>query len=297
MSESERPPVAGVFTAADVRPLAWEKIGLALQPVRARLRRARYQTVSDIHQARVEIRKARAALDLFSPAVRKRKAAALQDSLRQLGRALGPIRDLDVLVERCLASSPQRRGEALVQFTYRVAELRSRLLKPALDELQERGRPKRLRLRRDDLKKSPVSGSVWRQTLESQVRATLQPLATPLESEAGQDPAALDRLHERRKQCRQLRYQLEFLQLATGRDLASRFFRDAQAILGKIQDVTVIAKRLPTEWSQLAGRKLSDDLLRQQLDERAAAISQFREFWHGPAGWSLARDCVLAGLG
>ncbi len=106
----------------------------------------------------------------------------------------------------------------------------------------------------------------------------------------------MDRLHERRKRCRQLRYQLEFLQTATCRDLSSRFFRDAQAILGRIQDATVIAERLHAEWGRLAGRKLKADLLGRQMEERTAAISELIAFWNGPAGWSLARDCVLSGL-
>lgn len=296
MSESEPPPIASSFTAADVRPLAREKIGLAIQPVRARLRKGRYRTVSDIHEARVEIRKARAALDLFTPALRTREAAALEETLRQLGRVLGPIRDLDVLVERSFSWRLPRRGESLVQFTYRVAELRSRLQRAALRELQKEAEPSRLRLRRGGLKKQPVSGSAWRLTLESRVQTELQLLAAPLEVEAGHDPTAMDRLHERRKRCRQLRYQLEFLQTATSRDLSSRFFRDAQAILGRIQDATVIAERLHAEWGRLAGEKLKADLIGRQTEERTAAISELIAFWNGPAGWSLARDRVLSGL-
>jgi hypothetical protein len=88
MSESEQLSVAGHFTAADVRPLAWERIGLALEPVRKRLRKLKYQTVANVHEARVEIRKARATLDLFVPALRNKRGESLEKTLRQLGQTL-----------------------------------------------------------------------------------------------------------------------------------------------------------------------------------------------------------------
>jgi CHAD domain-containing protein len=296
MSESEQLSVAGHFTAADVRPLAWERIGLALEPVRKRLRKLKYQTVANVHEARVEIRKARATLDLFAPALRSKRGESLEKTLRQLGQTLGPIRDLDVLVERSFAWSLKRKGESLVQFTYRVAEQRSQLAESALRQLSAEPRPGRLRIGRDSLKKSPVSGTAWRKILECRVQEQLTHLEAQLEVEAEQDLAAMERLHERRKRCRQLRYQLEFLQTATSSDLSAKFFREAQAFLGKIQDAAVITQRLNSDWSEWAGKKLRADMLERQAAELSAALSQLTSFWNAPEGWQRARDCVLSGL-
>lgn len=296
MSESEQLPVAGYFTAADVRPLARERIGAALKPVRKRLQKKRYQTVSDIHEARVEIRKARASLDLFAPALRKKQREALEKLLRSLGQILGPIRDLDVLVERSFYWTPRRRSEALVEFTYRVAEQRSRLLKTALSELGEEVPPSRLRLSGKVAKKRPVTGEAWRKILESRVQEELLFLEIPLEVDAAQDAAAMERLHERRKRCRQLRYQLEFLQAAMSCDLSTSFFREAQAFLGRIQDAAVITQRLNSEWEPWAGKKLKTDILARQSEELTVALERLTAFWNDPQGWQRARDCVRSGL-
>ncbi|MFM7115501.1 MAG: CHAD domain-containing protein [Planctomycetota bacterium] len=296
MSESEQLPVAGYFTAADVRPLAWERIGLAIEPVRKRLRKLKYETVANVHDARVEIRKARATLELFAPALRRKRVEALEKTLRQLGQALGPIRDLDVLVERSFAWPLKRKRESLVQFTYWVAEQRSRLAEVALCHLAEEPIPRRLRVGRDSLKRGPVSGTAWRQVIECRVQEQLTHLEAPLEVEAEQDLTAMERLHERRKRCRQLRYQLEFLQSATDRDLPSKFFRDAQTCLGRIQDAAVITQRLNSDWGEWAGKKLRADMLERQAVELSAALSQLTAFWNAAEGWPRARDGVLSGL-
>jgi len=296
MSESEQLSVAGYFTAADVRPLARERVGSVLKPVRKRLQKMEYQTVADIHEARVEIRKARATLDLFTPALRKNQSEALEAALRSLGRILGPIRDLDVLVERSFSWTLRRRGESLVQFTYRVAEQRARLLEAARCELGEAVRPKRLRISSSGLKKRPFAGKAWRKILEGRVQEELLLLESPLEIEAAQDATAMERLHERRKRCRQLRYQLEFLQSATSCDLSTKFFRDAQAYLGRIQDAAVITQRINSDWGLWAGRKLKADILERQAEELTVALSQLTAFWNAPEGWQRARVCVLSGL-
>lgn len=296
MNESEQLPVAGYFTAADVRPLARERIGAALKPVRKRLQKMRYQTVSDIHEARVEIRKARATLDLFTPSLRKKDSEALEAVLRRLGQAFGPIRDLDVLVERSFSWTLKRRGESLVQFTYRVAEQRTQLLEAAVREVVEGPRPKLLRLRRSSLKKRPFSGAAWRKVLESRVREQLLLLEAPLEVEAVQELTAMEKLHERRKRCRQLRYQLEFLQTAAGCDLATKFFRDAQAFLGRIQDAAVVSERLNSDWGTWASKKLKADILERQAEELSVALEQLAAFWLAPEGWQRARDCVISGI-
>lgn len=296
MSQSEQLSVAGHFTAADVRPLAWERIRLAIEPVRKRLRKLNYQTVAHVHEARVEIRKARATLELFAPALRSKRGESLEKSLKQLGQALGPIRDLDVLVERSFAGPLKRKGESLVQFTYRVAEKRSRLAEMVLRQLAEEPNPRRLRIGRDSLRREPVSGIAWRKVLECRVQTQLTHLETPLEVEAERDPAAMERLHERRKRCRQLRYQLEFLQTAANRDLPAKFFRDAQAFLGRIQDAAVITQRLNSDWGEWAGKKLRADMLERQAAELSASLSQLTAFWNAPEGWQRARDSVLSGL-
>src|SRR5262249_31749356 len=54
----------------------------------------------DLHQLRVAVRRSRAALREASALLGAEEAQAVRDELRWLGRQLGPVRDLDVLLSR-----------------------------------------------------------------------------------------------------------------------------------------------------------------------------------------------------
>jgi CHAD domain-containing protein len=54
----------------------------------------------DLHQMRVAVRRMRAVLAAAGDAVNRRWADELRGELRWLGQMLGPVRDLDVLIER-----------------------------------------------------------------------------------------------------------------------------------------------------------------------------------------------------
>ncbi len=61
------------------------------------LQAARTGKVEGVHQLRVVMRRLRATLALFEAALPRRTAQMLDRQLAELGRAVGPVRDLDVL--------------------------------------------------------------------------------------------------------------------------------------------------------------------------------------------------------
>ena len=93
-------PVAlerGLTTAA-----AFQKIGracLAHYLRNERIVRER-RTVESVHQARVGVRRLRAAMTLFKDLLQDSQSATLKDQLRDLAGRLGAARDLDVLIAR-----------------------------------------------------------------------------------------------------------------------------------------------------------------------------------------------------
>jgi inorganic triphosphatase YgiF len=93
-------PVAlerGLTTAA-----AFQKIGRAclVHYLRnERILRER-RTTESLHQARVGVRRLRAAMTLFKDLLGDSQSATLKDQLRDLARRLGAARDLDVLIAR-----------------------------------------------------------------------------------------------------------------------------------------------------------------------------------------------------
>lgn len=58
------------------------------------------EEIEELHQARVATRRLRAILRAASPLLDPEWTRSLRDELAWLGRALGPVRDLDVLLER-----------------------------------------------------------------------------------------------------------------------------------------------------------------------------------------------------
>src|SRR5262245_65749316 len=63
------------------------------------LQAARAGKVEGVHQLRVATRRLRATLALFADALPARAREALERDLAEIGRAVGPVRDLDVLAE------------------------------------------------------------------------------------------------------------------------------------------------------------------------------------------------------
>src|SRR5262245_56748631 len=61
------------------------------------LQAAQTGKVEGVHQLRVAVRRLRTVLTLFECALPRRTAQSLERELAQLGRAVGPVRDLDVL--------------------------------------------------------------------------------------------------------------------------------------------------------------------------------------------------------
>lgn len=63
------------------------------------------QDIEDLHQMRVSVRRMRAALRAARPVLDARWADSLRAELGWLGRALGPVRDLDVMLLRLRAEA------------------------------------------------------------------------------------------------------------------------------------------------------------------------------------------------
>ena len=146
------------------------------------------------------------------------------------------------------------------------------------------------------LTKHPVSGTDWRHKLEAGILADLQGLDGGLESDELASSEAMKQLHERRKRCRHLRYQLEFLQPATASDLGIRFFRSAQMRLGRVQDAAVIREWFRGAWKERVRPKLLVDILAWEEAELSTALRELQDFWNGTEGWAAAKVCVERAL-
>ncbi|HEX2047204.1 MAG TPA: CYTH and CHAD domain-containing protein [Acidimicrobiales bacterium] len=92
----------------------------------------------DVHQARVGTRRLRSDLRTFAPLLKKEWLASLRDELRWLARALGAVRDADVLLERLrrqAATLPEADPGGLAPLFRRLAKERDQARAELLEAL------------------------------------------------------------------------------------------------------------------------------------------------------------------
>jgi CHAD domain-containing protein len=199
---------------------------------------------------RVGTRRLRSDLRTFRPLLDTEWAEALRDELRWLGRSLGAVRDLDVLLERL-----RREGEDLSphvdtlfeELERRLAEaraalladLRSRRYVDLLDRLVAAAREPRL---------SDGAQRPSREVLPALAARSWRKLARA--ARALGEESSDEELHTVRVLTKRARYAAEAVAPALGPKLgrqATRFARraaDVQDVLGELQDSVVAAQTM-----------------------------------------------------
>ena len=222
-----------------VAALARAAIAARVPVLREELAAARGGKIEGVHQLRVAIRRLRTTLELFVEALPQRTSAALERELAELGRAVGPVRDLDVL-----AQAIGRRGRridaalepAVTTILRHVRERRAAahsLLVTTLDAPRTVRVIERLEaLGRGRGADAPASGAV--------AAGLVQPLVRDLvrAGKRSMDDASPRRLHKLRIRAKRLRYALESLDGLGGKAakaLAGRL-TDLQHVLGDQRD-------------------------------------------------------------
>lgn len=201
----------------------------------------------DLHQMRVSVRRMRAVLKAARPLLDRAWADGLRAELGWLGRALGPVRDLDVLLERLRASASAlvldvAAGPLLDAL---VAE-RTAARATMLDALgSDRYRALLDRLGRAVAQPVPVSTVDGRRPELSELMAAEFRRLREAVRDAGDDPAD-EVLHELRILGKRLRYTTELAEPAIGPP-ARGLLKAAvamQDVLGEHQDACVAQQRV-----------------------------------------------------
>jgi len=197
-----------------------------------------------VHQARVATRRLREALAL----TRGRASRKVEDAVRRLTRALGPVRELDVTLDLLAAMVADDRVSPTAATCVReavreerrhlIATLRRRLELCNLDKLQRKA---------ITASHHVVSGSDGDPTRITVARHRAARRARAL-SETMEQAAAIylpDRLHEVRIAIKKLRYALEIvreLSRSRARVTLTRL-KAAQALLGRMHDLEMLIAR------------------------------------------------------
>jgi CHAD domain-containing protein len=243
----------------------------------------------ELHQMRVATRRMRAILRAARPLLDPEWVASLRAEVGWLGGALGPVRDLDVLLEHLRADAHLLGGADEQTFLALLAALesereadRERLL-ACLDEPRFVALVKRLEAETAAPPLVDAGGSL--RDLARREFRRLRKAARAL----GADPPDAD-LHATRIRVKRARYAAELAERSAGRAVAP-VIRDCKAlqdVLGDHQDATVaeariralVGPRTPTDRAVAAGR-----VIERQHERRRVARAAYPNAWR-----TLERD-------
>ena len=206
--------------------------------------------IESVHQMRVAIRRMRSLFNLIGAHFRRKTVAEYERGLRQIARALGAIRDLDVLIldlQAFGAALPPESQDALDSLVATLDDRRSEY-RVSLNKQLDSKRYARFvrRFRRLTKRAGRGARKIKQGETPHQLRHVLplilhERLARVKAYDAVL-PAADDTiLHALRVEYKQLRYALEFFQPILGKS-AGRFLAQVKAmqeILGRINDIAV----------------------------------------------------------
>jgi CHAD domain-containing protein len=212
------------------------------------------EDIEDLHQMRVAVRRMRASLKSARPLLDAAWADGLRAELGWLGRALGPVRDLDVMLLRLrgeIAGLPEREkaaGEVLVgRLVQEHGEARVEML-AALEAPRYTSLIERLA----DAIRLPLptpSATTAQPELPELVRVEFRKIRRDVER-AGEDPAD-EVLHALRIRAKRVRYTGELVRPALKGTPAGRTVKELldattelQEVLGDHQDACVAEQRI-----------------------------------------------------
>jgi CHAD domain-containing protein len=224
------------------------------------------EDIEDLHQMRVSVRRMRAALKSARPLLDAEWADGLRAELGWLGRALGPSRDLDVMIDRlrgeidALPPAERAAGDVLVGYVERERAAARRAMTAELDDPRYHALVRRLVDAVAEPLPEPPEG-VARPELVDLVRAEARKIDKAVRR-AGDDPPDMT-LHDLRIRTKRLRYTGELVEPAMRgrkgkRTSAAKAVRrtlkaaaELQEVLGDHQDACVAEHRI---------RRLLDEL-------------------------------------
>jgi CHAD domain-containing protein len=292
-------PEGGVYEAARLTLEARLKAVMYWLPLAAN---QAHEDAEHVHRLRVATRRATAALKLYRDWLPRRPYRWLKKRLREIRRAAGEARDLDVLAERLRRELRERADGLLAHIADERAAAQPAIVAAAMRCCdQDRYLRKVHRLlagigpRGDDGKgEGQICFHDWaNQRLEQVVAQSFA--ALPADSD---DPTELHRLRIRVKA---LRYAIELLAPAFGPELREVHYPVVELLqqrLGRINDHVAAAARF-LKWCDATGdaqqQELLDGLAQQEHIRLTEEIAEFRQWWTPERAAELRAGLVGSG--
>lgn len=254
----------------------------------------------DIHQLRVAIRRADAALITFRPLLPPGRRRRLRKRLKKLRRRAGEIRDVDVLLQRL--ARPATSHTENVPSPCRHLHERRRALARTLQAAARREIDDRFTRRAARI----VTRTRWREgsvepPLSAAARSLLRPLVDRLRQAGAHDLSNLRRLHRFRVSVKRLRYAIDFVEAGLDRECSAQVrtqLSELQSQLGRVCDHAAALPLLDAERAALPADR-SDEALdavirqeRQRLADRQATFVGSWAAGEDDALWRALEACL-----
>jgi CHAD domain-containing protein len=209
-----------------------------------------------VHQLRVSIRRAEAAISAFEPCLKPKAVARIRKSLKIVRKAAGSARDCDVHAALCkpIARSEHEEQRIVGKYlTNRLVVERKAAGKQLIAVSKRRQLKKFKRARRRLLKTAhnPANGSIPHSpTLRDAAIRTLTQTCASSRAAAASDLTSLVNLHALRVSGKQVRYAIEVFRACLPRELCDStltHLREFQAVLGRVNDARQMAAWMSRE--------------------------------------------------
>lgn len=207
-----------------------------------------------VHQLRVSIRRAEAAISAFEPCLNPKAVAKIRKRLKTVRKAAGTARDCDVhaSLSKPLAESEAPEEQLLAEYLSRRLKSDRRRAGKALISVARRCDVRKLkRARRKVLKLASGEGS----TLHDAAVQTLGQVCRASRAAGAADLQSLTNLHALRVSAKQVRYAVEVFRACLSTELCESTLaqlRELQAVLGRVNDARQMSAWLAEESRRLA---------------------------------------------
>jgi CHAD domain-containing protein len=248
--------------------------------------------IEDVHQMRVSIRRMRSTFSLLSPYYRRKVADSFTSQLRKVARALGEVRDLDVLMDDLMSLQSSLKGEKQAAIQGILAEVEQQRT-AARNDLVKALDAKSYRRLVKDFSRFLTSAGKGAQSHDDnvtpyQVRHVLpvmisERLAVVRAYETVLDSADFETLHGLRIEFKRLRYAVALFQEVLGTQIDDFIdeLKQIQDHLGRLNDIVVardwfdsIADGLDEAQTAVI-QDYADSLTAEEQD----LLAQFPEVW------------------
>ncbi len=240
--------------------------------------------IEDLHDMRVATRRMRAAFDVFSNFYTKKTVNKHLKGLRKIGRALGEVRDLDVLLEKTskslekLSESERQSLDPLLSSWRQNRDTARQNLIQVMDSpAYEKFKTSLSQFLSSPGKGAcPVDNNPPEPALVCEVAPPLiySRMADSLAYERILDTASFDQLHALRIQFKKLRYAIEFFREVLGSEAEAviKVLKKNQDHLGDLHDAVVATQLISAYLAQLEARQADRPITERENAEPVAAF-------------------------